>query len=308
VKQPQTWQIGIVLIVGVFSVSTAAILIRLAMVEAGRADLGFSLFLAASRLMISALILLPSWRKIKQVGINTSAYYYAIASGVCLALHFATWISSLAFTSIAASTTLVTTNPIWVALIARFWFKENLSKQTIIGIAIALLGSIVIALGDTQTNNSYTNPLIGDILALSGAWLASGYLVLAAKGQQLGLTVINYITIAYSVAALVLFPLPLFWQTSYFGYSDRVYLYVALMAVLSQLIGHTTFNWALRWISPTFVTLSILFEPVGASFLGWLILQEIPSSSVFGAGIIVLIGVAIAITGDRSKAAKIDNQ
>jgi drug/metabolite transporter (DMT)-like permease len=77
---------------------------------------------------------------------------------------------------------------------------------------------------------------------------------------------------------------------------------------VATLIGHTTFNWALRWISPTFVTLSILFEPVGASFLGWLILQEIPSSSVLGAGIIVLIGVAIAITGDQSKAAKIDNQ
>jgi drug/metabolite transporter (DMT)-like permease len=301
VKQPQTWQIGIVLVIGVLSVSAAAILIRLAMAEAGRKDLGFSLFLAASRLIISALILLPSWRKIKQAGVTQSAYYYAIASGICLALHFATWISSLAFTSIAASTTLVTTNPVWVALIARFWFKESLNRQTVLGIAISLSGSIAIALGDNQTNHTYTNPFLGDILALSGAWLASAYLVLAAKGQQLGLSVVNYITIAYSVAALVLFPLPLFWQTGYFGYSDRVYVYVALMAVLSQLIGHTTFNWALRWISPTFVTLSILFEPVGASFLGWLILQEIPLSSVLSAGIIVLIGVAIAITGDRSK-------
>lgn len=302
-KQPQPWQIGIVLLIGVLSVSTAAILIRLAMATSGKNDLGFSLFLAASRLIISALVLLPTWSRIDRAQVTPKANYYAIASGICLALHFATWTSSLGFTSIAASTTLVTTNPIWVALISRFWWQEILTRQTVIGIVIALLGSITIALGDAQAGGNYPNLIWGDILALSGAWLASAYLVLGAKSQQLGLTVGNYIAIAYSVAALVLCPLPLWLKTSYFGYSDRVYLYVVLMAILSQLIGHTSLHWSLRWISPTFVTLSILFEPIGSSIMGWWVFQEIPSDWVLGGGAIVLVGVAIAIAGDRRQKA-----
>jgi drug/metabolite transporter (DMT)-like permease len=298
-KQPQQWQIGVVLSIGVLSISTTAIAIRLAMAAAGRNDLGFSLFLGASRLIISALILLPTWSQKERVKVTPKANYYAIAAGVCLALHFTTWISSLAFTSIAASTTLVTTNPIWVALISRFWWQEILSRQTTIGIVIALLGSIGIALGDAGAGGNYSQPILGDILALIGAWLVSAYLLLGAKAQKLGLTIGHYSAIAYSVAALVLFPLPLFLKTSYFGYNQQVYFYVALMAVLSQLIGHTSFNWALRWLSPTFVTLTILFEPIGSSILGWLIFNEIPSYWVIGAGSIVLIGVATAISGKR---------
>jgi drug/metabolite transporter (DMT)-like permease len=146
------WKVGIVLIIGIISVSSAAIFIRLAIAVVGVKSIGFSLFLAASRLIFASLILIPVWKQLKQNQVSHQAYYYAVAAGFSLALHFASWISSLSFTSIAASTTLVTTNPIWVALISWFWWKEKPKKLTLLGISVALVGSIIIAFGDRATN------------------------------------------------------------------------------------------------------------------------------------------------------------
>ena len=292
--KPKSWQVGTILGIGVLAASTSAVFIRLAMEVAGKQGLDFSLFLAASRLSLASLILLPTWRKIKTTNVNTKAYYYAIAAGICLALHFATWISSLAFTSIAASTTLVTTNPIWVALLSWWFLQEKLSRQTILGIFIALVGGIFIALGDSNVSNNYTNPILGDGLALIGAWMVSLYFLLGSQAQKQGLSLSNYSAIVYTTAAIILLPLPVLLGNGYLGYPERVYLYVLLMAIVPQLIGHTSFNWSLRWISPTFVTLSILFEPIGASFLGFILFAEIPSVFVLIGGFILLSGTAIA--------------
>ena len=293
--KPKSWQVGTILGIGVLAASTSAVFIRLAMEVAGKQGLDFSLFLAASRLSVASLILLPTWRKIKTTNVNTKAYYYAIAAGICLALHFATWISSLAFTSIAASTTLVTTNPIWVALLSWWFLQEKLSRQTILGIFIALVGGMLIALGDSNVGNNYTNPILGNSLALIGAWMVSLYFLLGSQAQKQGLSLSNYSAIVYTTAAIILLPLPVLVGNGYLGYPERVYFYVLLMAIVPQLIGHTSFNWSLRWISPTFVTLSILFEPVGASFLGFLLFAEIPSLFVIIGGFILLSGTAIAI-------------
>ncbi|MGF1540136.1 MAG: DMT family transporter [Pleurocapsa sp.] len=305
--KPKSWQIILVLSIGVLAVSMAAIFARLSMEAGGKQSIDFSLFLAASRLVIAALILLPTWRKIPQLQVSPSAYYYAIAAGICLALHFATWISSLAFTSIAASTTLVTTNPIWVGLLSRWWLKEKLSQQSILGIAIALTGGILIALGDADSSSSYSNPILGDILALVGAWMASLYIILGSQAQQQGLNLSNYIAIAYSSAAIILLPLPLLFQGSYLGYPLIVYLYVLLMAIVSQLFGHTSFNWALRWISPNLISLTLLLEPITSSWLGFIIFNEIPSRLVFIGGLILLTGVGISLLGKKEKRRSLDN-
>jgi drug/metabolite transporter (DMT)-like permease len=295
--KPNPWQIGVILFIGIGAVSTAAILIRLAMEAAGLQSVGFSLFLAASRLILAALILLPTWRNFSQTAVTRKTFYYAIAAGICLALHFATWISSLAFTSIAASTTLVTTNPLWVALLSRFWWKEKLSKLTIFGMAIALGGGILIAWDGFPTKDLGVNPILGDMLALVGAWMASLYILFGTQAQRQGLSIGNYIAIAYTTAAFVLLPLPPLFDVSYFGHENRVYFYVLLMAILAQIVGHTSFNWALRWLSPTFVTLNILFEPIGSSFLGMLVFAEVPSILVILGGLLLLIGVATAVIG-----------
>src|SRR4028119_693509 len=161
-KQPLPWQVGLILVAGVFAVSTAAIFIRLALASAGVSGVGFSLFVAASRLTIASLLLLPAWRNLQQTQLNPGALQYAAAAGVCLAIHFATWITSLSFTSIAASTTLVTTNPVWVALLSWLWLGEKLNKLTIAGITVTLLGGGLVALGGNAAMGAGSNPLLGN--------------------------------------------------------------------------------------------------------------------------------------------------
>lgn len=293
---------GLVLVAGVFAVSTAAILIRLSIATAQASGLGFSLFIAASRLAIASMLLLPAWRNIRITQLSPGALRYAVAAGICLSVHFATWITSLSFTSIAASTTLVTTNPVWVALLSWLWFKEKLTPLTILGIAISFVGGVFIGFGDAGTVNAGSNAPLGNFLALAGAWMASLYFLLGREAQQRGLGIGAYVAVAYTTAALILLPLPLMVGTSYIGYPIAVYLYILVMAIASQVIGHTTLNWAVRWISPTFVTLAILFEPVSSSFLGYLIFQEVPGVLVLVGAVVLLIGVAIAIAGRSHQA------
>ncbi|WP_432807881.1 DMT family transporter [Pantanalinema sp. GBBB05] len=293
-EAPSHWQIGLILMIGILAASTAAILIRLAIASADQRGVGFSLVLAASRLTIASIALLPTWRSIQRQPPSIAACRYAAAAGIALAIHFATWITSLSYTSIAASTTLVTTNPIWVALFSWLWLKEIPSRLTLIGIAIALSGGILISVGSDSSTVISSQPWLGNGLALIGAWAASAYFLLGREAQRQGLGIGHYATVAYTVAAIVLLPLPLLLGTSYSGYPALTYGYMVLMALLPQLVGHTSFNWAVRWVSPTLVTLVILFEPVVSSLLGYWVFGEIPGSTVLiGAGV-MLLGVALA--------------
>ena len=154
-------------------------------------------------------------------------------------------------------------------------------------------GGIVIAIADGGAGGSYSNPILGDVLALIGAIMSSLYIIFGSQAQRQGLSTGNYIAIAYSTAALCLFPLPLLSDTSYFGYAPSVYLYIFLMAIMSQAIGHTSLNWSVRWISPTLVSLSLLFEPVVASLVGAIVFKEVPTVDLLLGGTLVLIGIAV---------------
>lgn len=296
--------LAIVLTIGILSVSTAAILIRLATATSGTSGVGFSLVLAASRLSIAALVLVPTWRYWHRAPpslqtASSSAIGFAIGAGVSLAVHFATWISSLSYTSIAVSTTLVTTNPLWVALLSWVWFREKPTRAAIWGIGIAMIGGVLIGLDNA--NRDGTNPLLGNGLAIVGAWAASLYLLLGREAQRQGLDVRSYVTVAYSVAAIVLFPLPFLFGSSYFGYAILTYVYIVLMAVFPQLIGHTSFNWAMQYLPPTIVTLILLLEPVGSTIFAIVLFQEIPGKQVIAGALVLLLGVAIAILGNSTK-------
>jgi drug/metabolite transporter (DMT)-like permease len=300
-KSPLKWQVGLVLVVGVFAVSTAAIFIRLSLESANASGVGFSLFLGASRLTLASCFLLPVWRNFRQAQLSPGALRYAVGAGICLAVHFAAWTTSLSFTSIAASTTLVTSNPVWVALISWLWFGEKPSKLTALGIGVALMGGLLIALGDAGAVTAGSNPPLGNFLALFGAVMVSFYFLLGREAQQRGLGIGGYVAVAYTTGALILLPLPLLWGSTYVGYPAIVYLYILLMAIASQLIGHTTLNWSVRWISPTLVTLAILFEPVSSGFLGYLIFNEVPGVLVLVGALVLLTGVAVAVFGARER-------
>ena len=303
--QPSRWQVIGVLTIGVLSVSTAAIFIRLALAAAGTEGVGFSLVLAATRLSLAAIFLVPAWRSFRVVELPAShpkltqrhSLAYSIAAGFCLALHFATWITSLSYTSIAASTALVTTNPIWVALLSWLWFREKPTRWTIAGIGMTLLGSLLIGIGDANVGQIGKDPLLGNSLALVGSWAVSLYFLLGREAQRHGLSISSHVVLTYTTAAIVLLPLPLLFHTAYTGYPIEVYGWILLMAIFPQLIGHTSFNWAVRYVSPTLVTLTILAEPIGSGILGAIVFHENPGSTVIlGAGVI-LTGVAIAALG-----------
>jgi drug/metabolite transporter (DMT)-like permease len=205
-SSPDPWRIFVVLLVGICAVATAAIWLRLAiaaMDEVTRQEAGFGLrfgsWFALARLTMAAVLLLPNWRGLHVPSLKTGGGW-AIAAGACLGLHFVLWLSSLSYTSIAAATALVTSNPIWMVLLCWGLLGERPTRRTLLGIAIALTGSIAIAFADTglspDTNPALTTdlsqPLFGNLLALFGAWAVSAYLLLGRSAQRRGLTLSVY--------------------------------------------------------------------------------------------------------------------
>ena len=295
--RPGSGTVVAVLIVGVAAVSAAAIFIRLAFAAAGHSGPGVALLLAGVRLGAAALLLAPTWRGLLRTRTQPGARGLAALAGVFLAAHFGTWVTSLAYTSVAASVTIVTTNPIWVALFGWLWLGERVGRLTLGGILLATTGGVLIGLGDAAGGSAGSAPLLGDALALVGAWTVSGYFLLGREAQRRGLSIGQYVAVAYATAAAVLLPLPAFFGTPYTGWPPIVYGYALAMALTSQLVGHTGFNWAVRWIPPVLVTLAILFEPLGSGFLAYLFFGEVPPPLVFAGAGVLLAGVALAVLG-----------
>ncbi|HGY10656.1 MAG TPA: DMT family transporter, partial [Oceanithermus profundus] len=130
-----------------------------------------------------------------------------------------------------------------------------------------------------------------------GAWTVSGYFLLGREAQRRGLSIGQYVAVAYATAAAVLLPLPALFGTPYTGWPLAFYGYALAMALTSQLIGHTSFNWAVRWVPPVMVTLAILFEPLGSGFLAYLFFGEVPAPLVFVGAAVLLAGVGVAVLG-----------
>jgi drug/metabolite transporter (DMT)-like permease len=199
-----------------------------------------------------------------------------IAAGFFLALHFASWISSLAYTSVASSTALVTTNPIWIALISWLVFREKLSRPLVAGIVVAMLGSVCIFLADASLDASTktaSNPLLGNGLALIGSLTVCGYLLI---GRRLSATVptLVYITSVFAAAVFFLGLFAVFAGVQLGGFSPSGWWFLLALALGPQLMGHGGINWSLKFLTPAVVALAILAEPVGAAVLAWLWLGE----------------------------------
>lgn len=294
--------VGLVLLIGILAASTAAIFIRLAYAADGSDSVGLGLVLAAIRLSVASLVVLPAWWGVRKTSLEPGALRYAVLAGIFLGAHLALWITSLAYTSIAASATIVTTNPIWVALILWLWRGETPARLTVAGIIVAFSGGAVIAVGDAGGASAGPRPLLGDFLALLGAVTVSLYLIFGREAQHRGMGVGRYVATAYAVGALALLPAALLLGSGLSGWPGEVYLYGLLLALVPQLVGHTSFNWALRWVSPTLVALVILAEPIGSSVLGYLIFGEVPGWLVLAGAAVLLVGVACAVWGEGTKA------
>jgi len=290
------------LFIAILAVSTASIFIRFAQTDGAP-----SLVIAALRLTFATLLLAPvtltrhhtEIRNLKRKQIALGVF-----SGLFLAAHFASWISSLEYTSVASSVVFVSTGPLWVALFSPMLLNEKLSRLAVVGLALALLGGTVIGLSDACVIQSgfqcpELNQLMqgraiwGNFLALAGAWAITGYLIIGRK-LRAGMSLLPYIFMVYGMAAVVLIVIMFATGHSPFGYETKTYGWIFLLAAVPQLIGHSTFNWALRYLPAAFVAVITLGEPIGSATLAYFILNEKPAVATVVGGILILLGIYLA--------------
>jgi drug/metabolite transporter (DMT)-like permease len=283
-KLIEMFRLYLLLPIGIIAISTASIFIKLCDAPV--------LIIATYRMVLASLALMPfachekTWR-----GWERSDLGWLFLSGLFLSFHFAFWIASLKYTSVASSVVLVTTHPIFVGFGGWLFLKERLGLNLIFGIALSVLGSGLIGYGDMSLSKE---ALMGDGLALLGAITASGYLLVGRKMRK-DRDLLSYIFPVYSTAGLTLILLALIFQKPFFGYSSSTYLFLFLLALVPQLMGHTTFNWALKYLPASLVAITILGEPIGSTLLAYLILGEgLTVWKVLG-GILILTGFLIAL-------------
>ena len=275
------------LVLGVAAASTGSTFIRLAQESMP------SLSVAAWRLTLGSLMLAPfairpsrkAWRQL-----SLKDWGLIVASGLFLALHFYTWITSLALTSVAASVVLVSTNPIFVGVISHLFLKEKLTRAMVVGLVISVLGSVVIGLEGTSVGN---HRLLGDALALAGAGAVAAYMLIG-RSLRTRLSLLSYVLPVYGIAALSLLATALATGTPLYGYPLRAWLWLFLVALIPQVIGHTSLNWALGHLSATYVALAVLAEPIGSTILAWVVLQEAPTWQSILGGLLILLGITFA--------------
>ena len=282
--------------VGIVAISFASIFIKFC-------DDVPSIMIATYRLALSSIILLII---AKGKGIRFSSFpkkrlLMGMLGGFFLSLHFSFWISSLKLTSVASSVVLVATNPIFVGIFSYLFLREKQPAELILGIILSFSGSMVLAVGDSGLQGlTVQNPsfLLGDMLALLGAIMASGYLMVGSKLRE-EMDVLSYTSMVYTFSAFFLLIASLCSGTPFAGYKPGSYIYMVLLAIIPQLIGHTAFNWALKHLKASMVAITILGEPIGASILAYIIFREtIKSSQLIG---IILIFLAIIIGSRKGK-------
>ncbi|WP_324662652.1 DMT family transporter [Haloarcula sediminis] len=279
------------LTVAIVAISTGAILVRLSDAPATVA--------AFYRVLFTTLPLVPLalWRYRRDFGrIDGRDLLFATLSGVALAVHFASWFESLAWTSVAASVTLVQSQPLFVALGAWLLLDEHLSRRTVAGILVAVAGMVTMALGDLVSGVLVgPNPLYGNGLAVVGAVMAAGY-VLAGRSLRQRVSLVPYVVVVYSVCSVVLLGIVVAQGAPLTGYPPREWALFAGLALGPGLFGHTVINWALAHLRSSVVSVSLLGEPVGSTLLAFLLLSEAPTLVTVVGGAVVLTGIAVTAT------------
>ena len=290
---------SIALISGVLAISTGAVFARLADAP--------SLVIAAYRVGIATLVLLPiAWWKAKDDLKNLSSIDIVLtaASGFFLALHFAAWISSLSYTSVANSVLLVNTNPLWVGLLSPLISKEKIKITTFVGILLSILGAVIIG---SENLTIGSQALLGDLLALAGGICAAFYILLGRTLRR-KVSLIAYISLCYGTAAAILWMMVFGMGLKFYGFSGQTITALLAMALIPQLIGHTSYNWALKWFSASTIAVSLLGEPIGATILAYFIFDEGLTWPKLIGGTLILSAIFIAAYSEKSLAAPNSNQ
>jgi drug/metabolite transporter (DMT)-like permease len=263
-----------------------------------------ALAIAFWRCFIGATVTAPfAWLKNQEIWRNLTKrdFLGAALAGFFLGLHFAAWIPSLRYTSIAASTAIVATQVVWAALIAHALGVKAPGKEWF-GIAISLIGVIMLTGIDVSLNPT---ALIGDLLALLGAMFAAAYMTVGQRVRK-NIPTSVYTTLVYAAAAAVLLVFVLVSDSPLSGYAARDWILILGLTAIAQLLGHTLMNMALRSLSATTISLAILLEMPGAVLIAWFWPGQQPPWQIFPAVVLIMTGLVIVISSTRAGYAKTD--
>lgn len=270
------------LLLGVASVSTSAVFVKLADAPAA--------IVALYRLFFTVILMTP-WmvthfrRELKALRVKD--WLLAICSGVFLAFHFIFWFTSLDYTSVASSVVLVAMQPLFAFIGAYFLFKERTKKKALLGAGIAMIGSVIIGWGDLSVGGM---ALFGDLLAILGAVMVTGYW-LVGQHMRKSVSLMVYTYVVYGISSATLFVYNVAGGVSLTGYAVKDWWIFVALAVIPTLLGHTVLNWSIKWVGASVVSVSILGEPVGASILAFFVFGETLTPSQWLGGVLILIGV-----------------
>ncbi|HEX3031311.1 MAG TPA: DMT family transporter [Bacillota bacterium] len=280
------------ILVGVLAVSFSSLFVKLATAPA--------IIIAAYRLIFTFLILAPYTVTAKLADVKALSLRDALlaaASGFFLAMHLVTWFISLQYTSVASSVVLVTTQPIFVVIGSYLFFRETVPLKSMLGGALALIGSFYIGATDFTLG---AQAFWGDVLALSAAILVSGYLLIGRR-LRARITLPAYTFVAYGASAVTLILCALAGGLRFYPYSAQDWILFLALAVVCTIMGHTVFNWALKYVQASVVAVSILGEPIGAIIWALLFLNQAPTGRQIIGGAVILTGLLIFTLSARQE-------
>lgn len=278
----------IILAIAILAISTSGPLITVTAAPA--------IAIAFWRCFLGAIATIPFAFNNGFKNISKKSFYTSLSAGLLLGLHFAVWIPSLRFTTVAASTAMVATQPAWAALIAKLR-GESFPNEVWVGIFIALSGAVLLTGIDISLDQ---RAVIGDLLALLGAIFAALY-VTVGKSARASLTTAQYTMIAYFAAAFALLVLAVITGINLTGFNRQAWFYILLLTLLAQILGHTLFNITLRSLSATVVSMGILFEMPGATIIAAIAIGQVPPWQTIPAIVLVMIGMFFVVTGYKTK-------
>ncbi|WP_175640681.1 DMT family transporter [Metabacillus schmidteae] len=270
------------LIVGVIAVSTSAIFVKLATAPAPVIAF-YRLFF--STVLIAPIFFLKHFSEMKNL--SKKDWTYSTIAGVFLAFHFILWFESLNYTSVASSVVLVTLQPLFAFIGTFLFFKEKVSIVAIISGLIAITGSVIISWGDFKVSGI---ALLGDLLALAACAMITAYL-LFGQGIRKRHSLTLYTFIVYGISSITLLGYCLLLQYPLAPYPQEDWIYFLLLAIIPTLLGHSLFNWSLKWVSTNTISIMILFEPVGSIILAYYLLGEKMILSQMIGGTVILLGI-----------------
>jgi drug/metabolite transporter (DMT)-like permease len=287
-NEPQTSAVFAAMFFAVFALASSSIFIaKLEQVPA--------IVIAFYRMAIATALLMPVAIALKRrelAAFTRRDMALLVLGGVCLAIHFGAWFTSLKYIPIATSVVLVNSHPLLVVIASAVFLGEKPRARSVAGTLVGLAGMLVIsrdALATTQQSES-SNALLGDALAVIGALAVVGYFIVGRKARA-RMSLLGYATPLYAVCSVFLLLWALITRSRLAPYNIGEWAYFVLLAVVPTILGHTVFNWALRHVRPSTISLAFLGEPVVAGLLAFVIFGQRPPLATFIGGALILAGI-----------------